>query len=202
MLQATTNTVPTTSSRNRTALLFNVWLSIGISLAVSNPLPAVPHLAPAFVLGSALLWAMLYLQLQRVREWADALPMRALVAAHAIRLPIGAVILWEQSMGRVSPVFGQRAGWGDMAVGAAAIVVALLASHRRRAVRAFAWFGLIDIAIALGTAMYLIFIANDGLMHAAISRQPYPFLPLAIVPLVVISHLLMLARTSARGGAA
>lgn len=193
MLDATTKTIPVPS--NRTPLAVGAWLTLGCSLALSNVLSSAPQLAPAFILGSAILWTLLYVRVASVRTWADAFPMRTLVAMHALRLPIGALLLWEGSTGRLSQLFAQRAGWGDMAVGIAAIGVALVASTQRRAVRMFAWFGLVDILIAFGTAMYLLFVARDDLMLDAIGRQPYPFLPLALVPIVVVTHLLMLART-------
>lgn len=193
MLNATTNTVPTSSIRISTVV--GLWLSVGITLATTGVLGVAPFIGPAFVIASALGWTIAYRRSERVRHFADALPMRALVAAHAVRLPIGAVFLWEESRGQLAPLFAQRAGWGDIAVGAVAIGVALFAAHKRSVVRAFAWFGLVDILVALGTAMYLLFIVQDPLMLAPIARLPYPLLPLAIVPLVVVTHLLMLART-------
>jgi len=193
MQQATTNTVP--SSSNHAPLLVGGWLALGALVALVAPLGEAPQLAPAFIIMSAIGWSLAYARGGAVRQWADALPMRAVIAGHALRLPIGAAFLWEASRGQLSPMFAQRAGWGDMAVGAVAILVALFAWQRPRVVRAFAWFGFGDILIAFGTTMYLLFVARDPLMLDAITRQPYPLLPLAIVPVVFVTHLLMLART-------
>jgi hypothetical protein len=193
MLQATTKTVPSPSVR--LPLLLGVWLVLGSTLAVTGTLRHVPQVAPAFLAASVLTFAIAYLWGGAIRQWADALPMRAVIAAHALRLPIGAAFLWEASGGTLSPMFAQRAGWGDIAVGSAAIAVALFAWRERRVVRAFAWFGLVDILIALGTGMYLLLGVQDPLMLSAIARLPYPLLPLVVVPLVILTHLLMLART-------
>lgn len=193
MLHATTNTVPISSTRM--PLLVGAWLGVGTTLATAGALSAIPQLAPAFVAASVTMFVLVYLRGGTVRRWADALPMRAMIAAHALRLPIGAVFLWEESRGLMDPTFAARAGWGDIAVGAAAMLVALFGSRRRGVVRAFAWFGLVDILIALGTAMYLLFVVNDQVTFDAITRLPYPLLPLVVVPAVITTHLLMLART-------
>ncbi|MBZ0232946.1 MAG: hypothetical protein K8M05_11505 [Deltaproteobacteria bacterium] len=196
MLEATTRTVP--DSSRRFSLYAGAWLAFGAALAFGGALRAIPQAGPAFVLASAVAWSIAYVRSDDVRRWAGALPMRALVAFHAIRLPIGALFLWEASHGRVPQLFADRAGWGDMAAGAAAIAVAIAGWQRPRVVRAFAIFGLADILVALGTAMYLLFVVNDPLTFEAITRLPYPLLPLAVVPVVVVTHLLMIVT----GGAA
>jgi mono/diheme cytochrome c family protein len=197
MQQVTTSAIP--GSSNRVPLIVGVWLAFGTSLAFAGAFGAVPQLAPAFILTSTLGWAIAYARGAAVRQWADALPMRVLIAGHAVRLPIGVAFLWDESRGQLTPLFAQRAGWGDIAVGAVAIVVALVAWQRRRVVRAFALFGLIDIVVVVATGMYLLFIARDPLMLGAIERNPYPLLPLAVVPTVIVTHLLMLARTRVAG---
>lgn len=192
MLEATTKTIP--GRPHRIPLIVAAWLALGATLGLSGAIEQVRQIAPAFVIGSAIAWSIAYAQRGSVREWADALPMRALVAFHAIRLPIGAVFLWEASRGRLPSMFADRAGWGDIAVGAAAIAVALYGWRHRRVVLAFAIVGLADILVAFGTGMYLVFVARDPLMDSAITTLPYPLLPMAIVPLVMVTHLLMIVR--------
>ncbi len=194
MLEATTRTVPT--SPGRISRYTGAWLALGTALALSGVLRDLPQLAGAFVISSAVAWTLAYRRSEEVRRWASALPMRAIIAAHALRLPIGAVFLWEASRGQLHPTFADRAGWGDIAVGAVALAVAIAGARRPRVVRAFAWFGLVDILIAFGTAMYLVFVVQDPVMVAALSRLPYPLLPMAVVPLVIVTHLLMLTRRS------
>lgn len=195
MFEATTNTIPSSSSSNRTPLLVAAWLAAGIAIAFTGFLSHVPQFAPAYIIASAVGWTLAYRRREDIRAWADRLPLRMLVAGHAARLPIGALFLWEESHGRLSPLFAHGAGWGDMAIGAAAIAVALFAWKRRSVVRLFAVVGLVDILMAVGTTIYLLFIVHDPLMMSAIARLPYPLLPLMVVPLVVITHLLMIART-------
>jgi hypothetical protein len=196
MLEATTRTVPDPSRRG--PLVAGAWLTLGVALALSGVLRHAPQLGFAFVAVSVIGWSLAYAQRGAVRAWADALPVRALVALHIVRLPIGAVFLWEAARGQLPQLFADRAGWGDIAVGAAAIAVTFAAAHRPRVVRLFALVGLADILVALGTGAYLAFGAQDPLFTGAIARLPYPLLPFVIVPAVIITHLLMLARGASR----
>lgn len=192
MLEATTKTVP--HPVRWPALLVVGWLSLGAALAASGVLSRAPQVGPLFISGSVILWIALYRARGAVHRWLDDLPLRPLVALHAIRLPIGALFLWEASMNRLPDLFAQRAGIGDIAIGALALLATALVSQRRRWVVAFSIVGLLDILLALGTGMYLMFVASDPLMLGAIARAPYALLPLAIVPSVIVTHLLVLAR--------
>jgi hypothetical protein len=196
MLEATTRTVPVPS--HRAPLLVALWAAVGASLAFAGAATHAPPLIPLFVVTSVFGWTIAYTRGGPVREWLDALSLRGVVALHAIRLPIGAAFLWEAGRGELAPLFAERAGWGDMIVGAAAIGVALFAWQRRRVVRAFALIGLVDILIAFATGTYLLFVAKDPLMLGAIARLPYPLLPFGVVPAVMTTHLLMLARLRRR----
>jgi hypothetical protein len=94
-------------------------------------------------------------------------------------------------------MFADRAGWGDIAIGLLALALAFT-PLRRRSVVAFSVIGLVDILLALGTGSYLMVIARDPLMLAAIARLPYALLPLVVVPIVIGAHLLVLARPHGR----
>ncbi|MDQ3335187.1 MAG: hypothetical protein M4D80_08495 [Myxococcota bacterium] len=188
MLEATTKPVPDPR------LLVAAWYSIAVLLALAGVLTYAPSAGPAMLVVSCATWIVLYRRRGHTRRWLDSIPLRPLIALHAIRLPIGAVFLFEASHGRLAPLFASRAGWGDIATGALAIVVAGFAWKRRGVVRAFTIIGLLDILFALGTGMYLAFGVRDPLMLDAIARLPFPLLPLAIVPTVILTHLLVLAR--------
>jgi hypothetical protein len=192
MLEVTTRTVP--DSSRRAPLYALLWLGLGLTLAVAGAATSARPLVPAFIIASCVGWTLAYARDGGLRRWLDGLPLRVVIAAHAVRLPIGALFLWEESRGLLSPSFALRAGYGDIVIGALAIVVAVVGWQRRRVVGAFAVAGLIDILIAVGTAMSLLFVAHDPLMLGAIARLPYPILPFAIVPAVIATHLLMLAR--------
>jgi hypothetical protein len=198
----------TSRERARTARRYvAAWVVLGIALAVSGIIGRVPQAGPLFLLLSCGGWVIAYLRRGGVYEWARALPLRGPVAVHAIRLPIGAAFVWEASRGQLAPLFAERAGYGDIAIGVLAMVVTYVVrppsdvvdethtDHRTRAVViAFSILGLVDILVALGTGMYLMFVVRDPSMLGAIARLPYPLLPFLIVPSVILTHLLVLHR--------
>jgi hypothetical protein len=172
-----------------------LWLVAGVSLAVAHAPGVAPPIAPMFTLGSVALAAIAYRARGGFRAWADGLPLRPLLAAHAIRIVIGALFLYEYAHDRLPGTFAIRGGYGDIAVGLLALVAA--AVPRRRLVVAFSLIGLADIVLVFGTAMYLLLVAHAPGMQDAISGPPYALLPLAVVPAVISSHLLVLARRGA-----
>lgn len=169
------------------------WAALGVALAAAGALPHAPPIAPAFVVASCVLAVTAYRRAGATRAWADGLPLPPLVAVHAVRLVIGALFLVEYSRGHLPAAFAVRGGVGDIIVGALAVPTAL-AAHRRGWVRAFSLFGLADIVLVFGTAMYLLLVARDPLMTAGLSQTRYALLPLGVVPAVILSHALVLAR--------
>ena len=90
-----------------------------------------------------------------LRAWIDALPLRALIGINAFRF-IGIAFLVLAARGQLAAVFAARAGWGDIATAALAIVLVAAGDPRtptRRAV-AHAWnaFGALDLVVAVATA--------------------------------------------------
>ncbi|MBL0212811.1 MAG: hypothetical protein IPQ07_02895 [Myxococcales bacterium] len=131
----------------------------------------------------------------------DGLDLRVVIAVHLVRIPIGALFLWEHAAGRLPATFAYRAGLGDIAVGVLAIG-AIAAVSRSRLVLTWSIVGLVDIVLVLVTAQYLVLVAGDPLMLAAFSRLPYPLLPTLVVPVVIATHILVIARCRAAPSAA
>ncbi|MEJ7597822.1 MAG: hypothetical protein WKG01_07945 [Kofleriaceae bacterium] len=175
-----------------------MWLVAGIAFAMSGVVARLPPLAPMWVAGSVAGWTLAYRRSCSVRDWARGIDLRAIMLGHALRLPIGAVFLYEASQGRLAPMFANTAGSGDIVVGALALATTLalpaITVRRVRIVRAFTWFALIDICVALGTGMYLLLVVGDPTFVVPFARLPFPLLPGVIVPLVITTHLLTLAR--------
>ena len=189
MLEVTTKPVPTLGPR----MLAVGWLATGALLAVGGAMRHVPQVGPVFLLASLAMWITVYRRGGATRQWLDSFPLRPLLALHILRLPIGVLFLYEASQGRLSDVFANRAGIGDIVIGVLAIG-AVAASRSRAIVRAFSVFGLADIFLALGTGMYLRFVVHEPHMIAAFEHRGYALLPLALVPTVILAHLLVLAR--------
>lgn len=186
------------ATRKWVALVALAWLSAGVVASVTGAFVRAPFLAPVSVLvGSAAL-------LLGARAWAPLadvsarLSTRAILLGHALRAPIGALFLVEHALGHLPATFAIRAGWGDLAAGLGALALALTApsSQRgasRRLVIAWGLFGLGDILLVVGTAGYLAVGLRDPLLLSAFDRFPYGLLPTVVVPLVISSHVALLA---------
>jgi hypothetical protein len=194
MSDVTTRSVPTLSP----VLALVAWLVAGIALIASGVAARVPPVMPAWIVSSVAGWMIAYHRSSTLRAWADSLDVRALVIAHAIRLPIGVLFIYEMSHGRLAPLFAERAGYGDIAIGVLALVATLAIPSRPKLVAAFSWLGLADIVVALGTGMYLLFVVKDPMFTTPITKLPFPLIPGIVVPLVVLSHALVIARLRRR----
>lgn len=195
MIDTTTRPVPARSSGLMLGTLG--WVFASTAVAASGLLPRAPLLAVVWVVGSVAGWTLAYRRSAALRRTLDAIDLRIVIAFHLIRIPIGAMFLVEHAHGRLGEVFAYRAGIGDIAIGALAL--GAIALHRRRgAVLAWSVAGIADILLALGTAQFLVLVRHDSLMIDAFTRLPFPLLPTLIVPAVIATHLLVLARIRRR----
>lgn len=142
------------------------------------------------------------------RRTVAAIPVERLVATQVFRL-IGFIFLPLLALGTLPAHFALPAGWGDVAVGLAAPLVAFALIRQAPGARALTlgWnvFGLLDLtaAVGLGTG-YLLQALRPGVATepaAAMTVFPLVLIPTFAVPLGVILHLYTF-RALARGRAA
>jgi hypothetical protein len=116
---------------------------------------------------------------------------------HVARAAVGVMFLVQLSRGRLPESFALRAGPGDIAIGLGAffVIAALPASTsaRRAFVAAWCLLGMVDLVVAIGTAQYLLLIVRDPLMANA-AHLPFAVIPTIIVPIMMLTHVLILAR--------
>jgi hypothetical protein len=129
-------------------------------------------------------------------------PMPVLVAIHAGRL-LGIFFLLLLSAGRLTPTFATAAGWGDIAVGAAALPVAWAIARRARGWHALAslWnaIGFIDLVTAVtlgvgsapGSPIRFIFESPET---ATIASLPWVLIPGVLVPFYLLTHIAVVAQ--------
>lgn len=177
------------------------WLAVTLAIAMTGVISYAPFLVPLCTGGTIAAGVVLYRRGGALRAVADRLDLRWAILVHAIRAPIGAYILIEASRGVIPSLFADRAGPGDVAAGvlalAAAAAIPAATRARRGVVIAWCALGLLDLAVAFSTAQYLFFIVGDPRMQL-IAQLPWSLLPTLIVPVMILTHLLVLTRTLRR----
>ena len=195
-------TRPSSGVRNLTAAVLVAWffLALGGSLLGvfdSEPRPPIP-LGLAAVIPVAL-FGFCYLTSARFRQFVSSLDLRVLTLAQTFRV-VGIVFVILYFLGALPGVFALPAGWGDFAVGITAPVVARY-WKRPFPYRTFvAWnvLGILDLvtAVSLGvlaSATPVGALAGD-VTTRLMGQFPLSLIPTFFVPLLLILHLICLAR--------
>jgi hypothetical protein len=203
--------LPATPRKVRTgvALFLGAWLGAVLLLApgpgslLARDRFYVSPLIPLFAVAG-LGGAFLALRLSpALRRTLDAASLPAMIGVQLYRT-IGIVFLVLLAQRQLPAHFALPAGWGDIAVGAAAPLVAFaLARGVRGAVPlAVSWnvLGLLDLVVAVGMGTgFLAPLLAPGLGSrvppaAAMGVFPLILVPAFVVPISVLLHLLALAR--------
>ncbi len=125
----------------------------------------------------------------------------ALIGVNVVRV-LGVEFLLLQAAGRLPAPFAPAAGWGDVAVGAAAPLVAWMVARDWKGSRgvALAWtaLGFLDLVDAIGLGVtsspgpLRVFVGDPS--SAIMSEIPWILIPCFLVPLFVFTHLAVFAR--------
>jgi hypothetical protein len=163
----------------------------------SEPSPPIP--LGLFAVVPIVVYGVLYLASARFRDFVLALDVRVLTLAQTWRVGgiVFLILYWQSAL---PGVFALPAGWGDIAVGVTAPIVAwtCLQPLRRGAFLAWTLFGMLDLisAITLGV---LASQTSIGLLGGDVSTRvmgqfPLSLIPTFFVPLLFIFHLISLSR--------
>ena len=131
-----------------------------------------------------------------LRAWIDGLPLRALISINVFRM-VGFVFLAYAARGQLAQVFADRAGWGDIAVGALALGLVAAGEPRTELHRGltYAWnaLGTLDLVTALVTAT---FVTIRGVTPGvqALLTLPLVVIPAFLVPIYFAAHVLIFRR--------
>ncbi len=181
------------------AIVGGVWFALALLLGASKilsraPVPVIP----------AILWTLVAIILlafwrsASLRARATAIDMRSLVAVHMTRF-VGIYFLVLHDRGLLPWAFAVPGGWGDIAVAVAAFAVFALVPPRGKAARQvyLLWnvLGLADILFVVATAARLALADRDSMI--AITQLPLSLLPTFLVPIIISTHVIMLARLRA-----
>jgi hypothetical protein len=188
--------------RNLTIVALVVWFlfALGGSLLGvfnSEPRPPLPLGLAAVVPVAA--FVACYLTSARFREFVSSLDLRALTLAQTWRVG-GIVFVVLYFLGALPGVFALPAGWGDFAIGITAPVVAWY-WKRPFPYRTFIVWNVLG-SLDLVTAVSLGVLASAtpvGVLAGDVTTQlmgqfPLSLIPTFFVPLLLILHLICLAR--------
>jgi hypothetical protein len=185
------------------------WLGLVLALAPApDSLLArerfyLTPLIPLFAAGS-LVVALLALRLSPALRRAVATASLPAIIGVQVYRTIGALFLIVLALGQLPAHFALPAGWGDVAVGVTAPIVALALLRGAPGARslAVAWnvFGLLDLVVAVGMGTgFLAPFLLPGLgaavpPAAAMGVFPLVLVPTFAVPVSVLLHVLALGR--------
>lgn len=175
-----------------------VWLALATAVGLTGVLGVMRAGPQLLALTLTVIAVFLSTRVAFVRQSVDALPLQALVGIHAARF-IGIVFLVLGARGSLSPLFAERAGWGDITIATLAVgllLVGLATTVPRRVLLAWNVFGLIDLIVAMGTAT-LVVMRGDVPGMQPLLGLPLILVPIFAVPVLFATHVALFRRLRA-----
>lgn len=183
----------------RALLVLTAWLVGAFAFTALGGLRLAPPPLPQAVLAALVVTLVLAAVVScSVRRWLATVPAEAVLVLHLSRF-VGFYFLVLHGRGRLPHRFAVLGGWGDVAVATLALAL-LLAPPRYRAARSpwlLGWnaVGLVDILFVVGTAARSALADPESM--APLTELPLGLLPTWLVPLIIVSHGVLIARTLA-----
>jgi hypothetical protein len=176
------------------------WVGLAVFLGASGRLANLPNF-PVPLIGvlfavPLLTASALVLTSEKVRATLVAIPPQLLVGLNAMRI-LGALFLLDVIAGTLSGPFPFFAGLGDMITGALAIPLALsiARSHSKvpsaRTIAGWNALGTLDLVVAIGLGITSAAGSPLQLIHAGVGSQAMQYLPLCLVPTVLVPFYLL-----------
>ena len=173
------------------------WVGLTMFLGATGRLAFSPNL-PVPLIGlfvvPLLTAGVLALTSEKVRASLLAIPPQLLVGLNAMRI-LGLLFLLDFTAGSLSGPFPFFAGLGDMITGGLAIPLALsIVRSKEPSVRTIAgWnaFGTLDLIVAVGLGITSAAGSPLQLIHAGVGSQAMQYLPLSLVPTVLVPFYLL-----------
>jgi hypothetical protein len=165
-----------------------MWALVAIAISLARIPEHIPVPYPQILV--AVLTALFFFGLvfsSGLRRWARSLDLHALTVFHIWRIIPGIAFIMLHNRRMLAGGFAVPAGWGDIAVGVAAPIVAAFFIDRRAVMLLWHLAGMLDLTIAVAIA------AGFGMELPAwmesLRHFPLSLLPLFAVPLTLQVHI-------------
>ena len=180
----TASTIATPRLPRAAGIAVIVWLALALLAGATGFLARLPFPGPQLIFFALFVATLVVATgVPAVRAWIDAVPLRTLIGINALRF-IGVIFLVLAARGQIAPVVAERAGWGDIAAAALALIlIAVGEPHtppQRGLTHAWNAFGFLDLVVAVGTATAV------TLQGASPGVEPLLYLPLVVVPTFLV----------------
>ena len=175
-----------------------VWLAAATAVGLTGVLGGLRFGPQLLALALTVAAVFVSSRVAVVRQSVDAVPLQALVGIHAARF-IGIAFLVLGARGDLSPLFAERAGWGDITTATVAVgllLIGLATTVPRRVLFAWNVFGMIDLIVAVGTATFVV-VRGDVPGMEPLLGLPLILVPIFAVPLLFATHVALFRRLRA-----
>ena len=174
------------------------WVGLAIGLGDTGRFvfsPYIPFpLIGVFFAAPLLTVGVLALTREGVRTALLGIPQQLLIGLNALRI-LGVLFLFEYMRGALSGPFPFFAGLGDVITGVVAIPLALNVARSQnvpaRAIARWNAFGALDLFVAVGLGITSAAGSPLQLIHAGVGSQAMQYLPLCLVPTVLVPYYLI-----------
>ena len=150
---------------------------------------AIAALAPIVVFS---LW---FAVSERFRQFALSLNPRTLTALQSWRF-VGFIFVLLEARGVLPAIFALPAGYGDMAIGVTASLVAwkLADPNHRNSFILWQLLGILDLVVAVGVGTTAGLLSPQGPSMAVMTVLPLSLVPTFLVPLFLMLHVICIAQ--------
>jgi hypothetical protein len=179
--------------------LIAAWFAFALSSSAMHLFQSAPGQPPLplglAALGPILVFLVWFAASSQFRKFLFSLSPQALTMVQTLRI-VGYVFLVLATYGILPKVFALSAGWGDIAVGFTAALVALNLANASHRLSFIAWqlLGIADLVVAVSLGTLSQIINPHGIPTSAMAALPLSLVPTFAVPLFLILHIVCIAQ--------
>ncbi len=191
--------MPNAKYRKLIAGLIGVWFLFSLSASAlsvfENNSGRLPLALGLSVVIPVVVFSLWFAASAGFRQFALSLNARTLTLVQAWRIG-GFMFLVLYAHGTLPGIFALPAGWGDIAIGATAPLVAvkLANPNHRRSFILWQVLGISDLVMAITLGSIAGLLRPDGIATGAMTVLPLSLIPTFAVPLLIILHVICIAQ--------